>query len=128
MDFQIFIDALQPVLLSMLTAVATALAGYVVKWVNEKIAEASVSKHALQYELASEMLFVLIRAAEQHAKIGTIVDDAQAKKQWVLDRAQETFKRYKLPMDAYEIESMLEGVIKDAKNSVEIPPEWTDGL
>jgi hypothetical protein len=121
------IEALQPVLETLVGIVATALMGMLAALVNEKIAQARTSKYAAQWELAYELVSSLMSSARQNAKMQKIAADGEALKQWVLDKAEVELARKGMAFDLDAIDDLIEAIYDEKfATQISIPPEWLD--
>lgn len=128
MNEELLVTLLQPVLETVAAIAATALMGFVIGFLNEKMAEAKASKYAKQFEFAAEMIRALIQTADQKAKIGELLNENLAKKQFVIAEAERELASRGYPFDLKTIDNMLEAIYRQEAAKLSIPEEWIDGV
>jgi len=71
---------------------------------------------AEQYAFASSLVSQLVLAAEQSGLAGIIANEAEVKKQWVIDRAEAELAKLGIKMDLNTISDMIEAAVKAELN------------
>jgi len=103
---QIVISVLLPIFLT-----------YAVVAVKSWWAKIKAQIPAEQFAFASGVIKSLVLAAEQSGLAGIIANEGQAKKQWVLDRAEKALAEHGIVMDLDALADMIEAAVKAELNA-----------
>lgn len=109
---QIIITVLLPV---VLTYVGVAVRAW---WIKIK-----AQIPAEQYAFASTLVSQLVLAAEQSGLAGILSNEAQAKKAWVIERAEAELAKMGIKMDLETISDLIEAAVKAELNKDKVPAE-----
>lgn len=106
---QVFLETLVRLLLPVLL---TAAVGYFVQqW---KLVSARIPAEQLAF--ASELVRQLVLAAEQSGLSGAIENEAKAKKEWVLQRAEAELASRGIKLDLHQISTLVEAAVLESLN------------
>jgi len=109
---QIIITVLLPV---VLTYVGVAVRAW---WIKIK-----AQIPAEQYAFASTLVSQLVLAAEQSGLAGILSNESQAKKAWVIERAEAELAKMGIKMDLETISDLIEAAVKAELNKDKVPAE-----
>jgi dihydroxyacetone kinase-like predicted kinase len=117
MDITLILNELIKIIFSAAGCmVVYGLKQYAMPWLQSKLT-------ANQLANMKSILVVLIKAAQQMEANGAfdeVADTNTAKREYVIKQAKVEFEKVGLTFDEQTIETTLEGLLKDAKNSITI--------
>jgi hypothetical protein len=106
---QIFLQTIIQILLPILL---TAAVGYLFR--QYQIVTARIP--AEQLELARQIVRSLVLAAEQTGLVGAIKNEGEAKKEWVLQRAEEYLLSKGVKLDLHLLSDLIEAEVLESLN------------
>jgi hypothetical protein len=100
-----------------ITATLPILIGFLVAWLNKKLAQAKVALTVDQQRLIMTSLKMLVDAAEQSGLWNTLLAEGKDKKQWVIDQATSWLTANNLPIDLPFLAAQVESIIKSMNDT-----------
>ena len=108
LSLEVVITVLLPILFKVL-----------VKFLNEKQAEARASKDFAMFETVVAIVRQLVQAAEMNGLTGAIENIGREKKRWVIDMAEAELARRKINVDLDVLDALVEAQVKEAIKDLE---------
>ena len=103
----------------VITVLLPLLFKELVKFLNEKQAEARASKEFAVFETVVSLVRQLVQAAEMNGLSGAIENIGREKKKWVIDMAEAELARRKIIVDLDVLDALIEAQFKEAIKDLE---------
>lgn len=104
-------ELLNTLLVTLLPVLATALVGFLVRWINAQTAKIQGQIGNQNWEMITRFIDLSVLAAEQSGLAGLIANEGKAKKEFVLNLVQKFLNEKGIVVDVNRIDAAIEAAV-----------------